>query len=603
MKILLRSNKFIHLSLVLIMLFALVVPATVAAGSKGKLKPVISADSAIVGVHAIGFVDTDGAKLSAIAVEYNVDMKGADVSADKYQITDYGTSAAPAPEIGSDPGVITDVYVYGARGKTKGIFRGKAKRFSNYVIIEVNTDYQLGGVAGSYKWAMMAGVEQIDTIHTKRNTITPSTEEVKNYYEVEVPGHGPPGSPPPPEYRNYAMDGTYTIKGTEVFKLFTKEDGTAFPATDCWEEATGEEIDVDLPYALYVPKNYNPHKKYALVLHIHDAGFMGDDPMITLTESQGPVNFASREVQRIAKCQGLGGIIVVCPQIDDSLRSTRDDYSLSAAVPATWQLMDYITDTYNIDMNRIYGEGQSMGGMHVGAMAAQRDNYFAAWWANGCQWGNNFNLDDPTYNGVGYFEAPGDEYPIWDVDADGNPVNYRNWYYLVSDDNILITNCMSDNFSTSVWKEFKYLYLDLAGAEIPYTYWNPLTTPKEDQNAALNDLFAQPNELGIYWAAFEGGNHMATWIYSHGVSAAYDWLLSQTRESEMERDKLPLDRPFERAAIQLEEDDRAIFERADGSVVYLVTGEYGAGTDGYNSALYGRGGHELIQPPGWVPEP
>ena len=333
-------------------------------------------------------------------------------------------------------------------------------------------------------------------------------------------------------------------------------------------------VDVDLPYALYVPKNYNPHKKYALVLHIHDAGFMGDDPMITLTEGQGPVNFASSEVQKIAKKQGLGGIIVVCPQINDSLRSTRDDYSLSAAVPATWQLMDYLTDKYNIDMNRIYGEGQSMGGMQVVAMAAQRDNYFAGLWANGCQWGSNFNLDDPTYNGVGYYEAPADGTIIWTEDAHGNHVNYRNWYYLVSDDNILITNCMSDNFSTSVWKEFKYLYLDLAGSTIPYTYWNPLTTSKEDQNAAMNALVAQHNELGIYWAAFEGGNHMATWIYSHGVSAPYEWLLSQTRKSEMKRGKLDLDKEFERADVQLTEPDRAI---AGGSA-YLVTGKYGAGT-------------------------
>ena len=49
-----------------------------------------------------------------------------------------------------------------------------------------------------------------------------------------------------------------------------------------------------------------------------------------------------------------------------------------------------------------------MGGMQVGAMAAQRDNYFAAWWANGCQWGSNFNLDDPTYNnGVPYYAGSG----------------------------------------------------------------------------------------------------------------------------------------------------------------------------------------------------
>ena len=239
-----------------------------------------------------------------------------------------------------------------------------------------------------------------------------------------------------------------------------------------------------------------------------------------------------------------------------------------------------------------------MGGMQVGAMAAQRDNYFAGWWANGCQWGSNYNLDDPTYNnGAVYHEAPADGTFIWTKDADGNAVNYRNWYYLVSDDNILINNCMSDNFSTSVWKEFKYLYKDLAGAEIPYTYWNPLTTSKADQNAAFNALIGKPNELGIYWAAFEGGNHMATWIYSHGVSAAYDWLLHQTRESEMDRGKLDLNKPFEKADVQLQEPDRAI---AGGSA-YLVTGKRGAGTLYYNSTLYGRGGNTLKQPPGWLP--
>ena len=74
-------KKLLPLVIVLIMMSAFVVPATMAAGSNGKLKPVISADSAIVSVHAIGFVDTDGAKLSAIVVEYNVDMTGADVSA------------------------------------------------------------------------------------------------------------------------------------------------------------------------------------------------------------------------------------------------------------------------------------------------------------------------------------------------------------------------------------------------------------------------------------------------------------------------------------------------------------------------------------------
>jgi predicted peptidase len=581
-------------SLLAVVLALAVLPTAMAAAStaRGQLKPTLSADSAIVSVHAIGFVDTDGAKLSAIDVQYNVNMTGADVSLGKYTITDYGISTAPVPEIGKDPGVATRVYV---KDKT-------------HVIIEVNTDYQLGGVAASYKWAMMAGVTQTGTIRTCANTITPGTGEVKNYHVVAVTA-GPPDHPQV-EYRNYADDGTYTIEGTEVFRLHTiggARGHAAFHATDCWDEATGQTTDVDLPYALYVPKGHgahkrcDAHKKYALVLHIHDAGFMGTDPMITLTEGQGPVNFASQEVQQIAKRQGLAGIIVVCPQIADSLRSTRDDYSLSAAVPATWQLMDYLTHKYNIDMDHIYGEGQSMGGMQVAAMAAQRDNYFAAWWANGCQWGSNFSLDDPTYNGVPYYQAPADGKLIWTTDSDGKPVNYRNWYYLVSDDNVLINNCKGDGFSTEVWKECKYLYRDLAGAEIPYTSWNPLTTSKKDQNAAAKALFKQPNKLGIYWAAFDGGNHMATWIHSHGVFAHYDWLLSQTRESEMTRDKLDLNKPFEKADVQSTDPDRAI---AGGSA-YLVTGKYGAGTLYYNSALYGRGpggpGSAVTQPPGWWP--
>ena len=55
-----------------------------------KPLPSISADNAIVSVHANGFVDTDGAKLSSIDVKYNVDMRGADVSLAKYAISDYG---------------------------------------------------------------------------------------------------------------------------------------------------------------------------------------------------------------------------------------------------------------------------------------------------------------------------------------------------------------------------------------------------------------------------------------------------------------------------------------------------------------------------------
>ena len=134
-------RKLLIVGTVTVVVVALLLALTAVAlgADKGDPKPVVSADSAIVSVRAIGFVDTDGAKLSAIDIEYNVDMNGSDVSLDKYVITDYGISTAPVPEIGSNPGVATRAYV---KDKT-------------HVIIEVNTDYQLGSVAKSYKWAMI----------------------------------------------------------------------------------------------------------------------------------------------------------------------------------------------------------------------------------------------------------------------------------------------------------------------------------------------------------------------------------------------------------------------------------------------------------------
>ena len=553
-----------------------------------ELKQTLSADEAIVGIQTIGFVDTDGAKLSAIVIEYNVDLTGAQVDPSIFRVDNLGLSQGTAKcELGCDPGKPLKAYVNdkAETSVTGGSGSGK------YVIIEVNTDYRLAMTPPSYKLAMYAGVLQTGTIQADSATITPGTKEATNYTVT-----------PFQIFRdlidlNLANEGTYTILGIEKYQLFTKEAGTAFHATHCFEEATGEYMDVDLPYALYVPEDYDPNKKYALVLHIHDAGFLGNDPVITLTEAQGPNNFASDKVQQLLKNQGLGGLIVVAPQFDFPLRTTRDNWTVSAGVPATWQLLDHLAATYNIDSERIYATGQSMGAMQSLAMAAQRDNYFAGILAIGCQWGTNYNKDS-DYQGEIYHPTPADGKLIWTKDSDGNPCDYNNWFYMISDDNILVMSCAGDHFATGVWNELKFLYSDLAGATIPQATWNPLTLTKDEQNAKLAELTAQKNDLGFYWVSFEGGNHMATWAYAHGLHAAYQWLFTQTRESEMARKKLPLDKPFVAAAEQIKTEDRLL--NAEKGIYYL-TGEFGSGTADYNTTTYAQAGR-LYTYPNWKPE-
>ncbi len=560
------------------------------------------ADNVLESVYALGFVDADGSKLSAIAVEYSVEIAASSVELADFEIQDYGTMMEPSVELGSDPGVALNVYV----SATPEIDpNGVGVESGNYVIIEVNTDYQLASVCSPYAVSMAAGVKQAGTLKTTGGrTVSAGTKFVINYTTETTTNRDGSTS----EYYP-AIDGTYFIYGImDKYELFTQEDGTAFHATDCFDEATGELSELDLPYALYVPEDYSEDGKYMLVLHIEDAGFLGTDPMIALCESQAPANFASDEMQAYAEQQGYDGIIVVIPQIWDDIRTTRGGYTISCGVDATWQLMDYITDTYTaIDANRIYATGQSMGGMQVIAMAAQRDNYFAGILEMGCQWGTNYNKEVPNEGTV--------HYNIYDTD---DPmITYElaeNWFYAVSDDNILVTNCEGDSYSTSVWSEFAYLYYDIAGVEIPYATVSPLEQTDEEMSAVVEALVAQENETGIYWLSYTGGSHMLTWVYGHRIDASYYWMLSQTKESEDSRGKLEaLNNAFAHMdAVEASEYiagdfthlpngyDRLIAaENSTGISYFYAVPANGAGTDGYNSAWMNRSGGTPSAGAGW----
>ena len=163
-------------------------------------------------------------------------------------------------------------------------------------------------------------------ISTKGGVITAGTHEIGNYYQYEYIGIDPQtGGTRESEYYNYAREGTYTISEIAGYELhMTERDReqhpeakAAFRATHCFDEANGEYWDFELPYALYVPADYDPSKKYALVLHLHDAGSMDSNPMLTLCESQGAANYASPYFRELLRAQGLDGAIVVCPAISE----------------------------------------------------------------------------------------------------------------------------------------------------------------------------------------------------------------------------------------------------------------------------------------------
>jgi len=136
--------------------------------------------------------------------------------------------------------------------------------------------------------------------------------------------------------------------------------------------------DIILPYRLYVPKDYNPEKEYSFLLFLHGAGNRGDDNANQISVNMGmteriingeTVIYNGEEVDLSRE------FIIVAPQcakenqwVDTPWGKSPDpSYSVdeipqSKYMTAVVELIDKMEEAYNIDENRMYITGLSMGG-------------------------------------------------------------------------------------------------------------------------------------------------------------------------------------------------------------------------------------------------
>lgn len=529
----------------------------------------------IQSVASQAFVDIDGAKTQAVIVEYSGDVDASSVSADDFEVTDYATytygkQGADGFERGDGAaaGTVTKAYVNSERSTSDkgGTDSGK------YVVLEVNTDYMLAGNTPAYTTTTMVGVKQTGEVTSKGKAIEASSDEVKNYTIEDVEGTKPNGEKETKTQITADADSIIIpeLSGNDSWKI-----GETFAAKDCFSEYTGQTSDFDLTYSIYVPKLTDADKGHvALALHILDAGSLGEDPMLTLTESQAPVDWASDAVQSQQKT------IVVCPQVTEKQRSSNDYVATSEINTALWELMDYLVNDSDyaayIDTNRIYGTGQSMGGMTLMDMAAQRDNYFAGFMISGSQWSNCYNKDVASEGQVA--RTPENDPHTFTGDY-AKDANYENWYYQVSDDNILIFNCEGDQMSHGLW-EYTNKYFTANDAALNTTTITPDGNVSAG-DAAVKTLVSNPGAVNINWVTFEGGSHMSTWKYSYEFTEGFKWLVQQTRDSEMSRAKV-----------------EGLNAEYNGTTGDGFTG----GTKGMNSALFGITGPSEVYSEGWTPE-
>jgi predicted peptidase len=134
-----------------------------------------------------------------------------------------------------------------------------------------------------------------------------------------------------------------------------------------------------LNYRLLKPKDYDPNRKYPLVLFLHGAGERGDDNQRQLVH--GMNDFASDEVM------GKYPAFVVAPQCPNGKKWVEVDWGAathtapdkpSTSLQLAFETLAALQKEFSIDDSRIYVTGLSMGGYGTWDAAERKPDYFAA---------------------------------------------------------------------------------------------------------------------------------------------------------------------------------------------------------------------------------
>lgn len=256
---------------------------------------------------------------------------------------------------------------------------------------------------------------------------------------------------------------------------------------------TDPNTGITLKYNLYIPQNYDANKEYPLVLFIHDAGVVSPDPRVTLTQGLGAVIWAMPSEQAKHEC------FVLAPQYSTVI--VNDDSEATQHLDVTVDLVNAVVRQYNIDKNRLYTTGQSMGCMASIEMLIRYPDLFAAALLVAGQW-------DATRMSV-LTKAK-----MWIVVSEGDQKAFPGM-----------------NVSMAA--------LEAAGATISRATWNGRASAEEFASD-LSKMIAEGNN--IKYTVFAKGtvvpegiaddgpnNHVHTWPIVYAIEGLRDWLFTQVK--------------------------------------------------------------------------
>lgn len=250
-----------------------------------------------------------------------------------------------------------------------------------------------------------------------------------------------------------------------------------------------------LDYNLYIPRDYDPARRYPLVMFLHDAGVTGSNPRRTLQQGLGAVAFADPDDQ------ARHPSFVLAPQFPVPLANDASQTSVYVAMLP--RLIERIAHDYAIDRDRIYVTGQSGGCMTSIALNVADPDLFAGTLCVAGQW-------DPA------------------VVA---PLSRSNFWAIVSEDDDKAFPGM-----TAIMK-----VVEDNGARVARGRLDAKATPA-DQAAAVAAIRSAGGDAHVFFTTFTpgsvlpegtpatgGAGHVNTWVYAYDIPALRDWLFEQHR--------------------------------------------------------------------------
>lgn len=158
------------------------------------------------------------------------------------------------------------------------------------------------------------------------------------------------------------LTGTWSYSGQSWPVTFYRQ-----PGVDDFLPLTNTTVAGSLLYRLWVPTNYTAAQSYPLILYLHGSGGRGNDNRSQLSGDTGPLALVFNENQAshpsfVAAPQ--------CPSGGDWTNSTMHSELLS--------LISALESGFNIDTNRIYVTGLSLGGNGTWDLLTRNPTLFTA---------------------------------------------------------------------------------------------------------------------------------------------------------------------------------------------------------------------------------